>query len=79
MAVTNIAYAGLRAEMGRFQFSIRDLANQIGMDRDTLGRKLARKQPLKLDEAFAIAKVIPANNTIPYLFAEATQSEQSKK
>ena len=51
----NIAFANLRAEMGRNDISIQQIAEEIGMNRDTLGRKLSRKSSLRLQDAFKIA------------------------
>ena len=68
----NVAFANLRAEMGRYEMSVQDIADAIHMNRDTLGRKLARKSPLYLNEAFKIAKLFPTNNDIRFLFQEAS-------
>lgn len=67
----NIYFSNLRAEMGRHQLSIQDIANKTGMNRDTLSRKLSRKTPIALDEAFMIADIFPENNSLQYLFSEA--------
>lgn len=66
----NIAFANLRAEMGRNDISIQQIAEGIGMNRDTLGRKLSRKSSLSLQDAFKIAEMFPCSNDIAYLFAE---------
>lgn len=79
MASSNISYSNLRAEMGRSQLSIQDIAVKIGMSRDTLGRKLARKAPIALDEAFSIASLFPENNSVPYLFSEADDKGQDAR
>lgn len=68
MRQSRIAYPNLRAEMGRSQISIQTIAKSIGMNRDTLSRKLSKKSPLALGEAFAIASVFPSNNDVQYLF-----------
>ena len=48
----NIAFKNLRAEMGRNNIGIKDIAEVCGFNRDTLARKLSKKTPLNLDEAF---------------------------
>lgn len=77
MAIPNISYSNLRAEMGRYQLSIQDIADKTGMNRYTLSRKLSRKSPLGLDEAFLIASVFPDKKAVTYLFAEAGNGSAS--
>lgn len=79
MSLPKIAYAGLRAEMGRYNLSIQNIAMQTGMNPSTLGRKLSRKQPLKLDEAFLISSAIPNNNELTYLFSELQDDLEQKE
>lgn len=71
MAKTNnIAFENLRAEMARKQLSISELANALGITRDTLGYKLSRKRPINLDEAMYIAKEFFPEYDLFYLFKE---------
>lgn len=65
----NIAFDNLRAEMGRKNVGIRDLAKAIGVNRDTLARKLSKKSPIYLDEAFRIQQTMFPDLDIKYLFA----------
>ncbi|CZT57449.1 hypothetical protein [Solibaculum mannosilyticum] len=69
---SNVAFSNLRAEMDRNDITVKQMAEALHMNRDTLGRKLARKSPLYLNEAFEIAKLFPKNNDIRFLFEEAS-------
>ncbi|MBC8547507.1 hypothetical protein H8711_11280 [Clostridiaceae bacterium NSJ-31] len=71
MKNNHIAFANLRAEMGRFELTERELALSTGIRFDRLRAKLAREAPLDLEEAFLIAGAFPRNNAVAYLFAEA--------
>ncbi len=72
MAIMNcIAFENLRAEMGRKNLTIGEMASAIGMRRETLGRKLSRNSPLNLDEAFAITRTCFPGKSVEYLFKEA--------
>lgn len=71
MAVAKIEYENLRAEMARANVSVADIAETIGTNRDTAGRKLARKSPFLLSEAFAIRDKYFPGMEIGYLFREA--------
>lgn len=75
MAVANIAFCNLRAEMARKRISIADIAKVIGVNRDTAGKKLARKAPIQLDEAFVIRNNFFPECEVNYLFAEAAPTE----
>lgn len=68
MKKSNIAFNNLRAEMGRQNIGIKDLAMRCGYNRDTLARKLAKKSPLNLDEAFTIQNKVFPDKDIRYLF-----------
>lgn len=68
MAQSNIAFENLRAEMGRRNIGIKDIADACSFNRDTLSRKLSRKSALNLDEAFTIQKVVFPELDIRYLF-----------
>ena len=48
------------------------------MNRDTLARKLARKAPLNLDEAFKISKTFFPDRPIEFIFLEAFEDLTSK-
>ena len=83
MASNKIAFNNLRAEMGRKNLNICDIAKSLGVNRDTLGRKLSKKAPLNLDEAFKIQRFFFPNLDIWYLFAddrnEQTGQEQEEQ
>lgn len=70
MRVNNIAFDNLRAEMGRKNIGIVDIAKAMGFNRDTLARKLSRKSPLYLSEAFAIQQTFFPEADMRYLFSE---------
>ena len=76
MAINNIAFRNLRAEMGRRQITIRNIADTIGMNRDTLSRKLSRNSPLNLNEAFEITDKCFPDMTVEVLFVEAREEER---
>lgn len=67
---SNISFSNLRAEMSRINLGIADMATGLGYNRDTLSRKLAKKSPLNLDEAFHIQKQYFPDLDVRYLFAE---------
>ena len=73
MKPNGIAYPNLRAEMGRKGVGITDIATALNYNRDTLSRKLSRKSPITLSEAFRIQVVVFPDCDIRYLFA--TQDE----
>lgn len=68
MAQSNIAFENLRAEMGRRNIGIKDIAAACSFNRDTLSRKLSRKSPLNLDEAFTIQEIMFPDLDVRYLF-----------
>ena len=72
MASSNVAFSNLRAEMARKNVTITAVARVIGVSRDTAGKKLARKAPIQLDEAFAIRDSFFPGIEVSYLFAEAS-------
>ena len=76
-APNNIAFANLRAEMGRANITISDISISLDINRDTLGRKLSRNSPLNLDEAFAIRNTFFPELDITYLFREATEDKSA--
>ena len=79
MAFQNgIAFKNLRSEMGARGITILESVSEIGMNRDTLARKLARKAPLNLDEAFKISKTFFPDRPIEFIFLEAFEDLTSK-
>ena len=69
MKTNCIAYPNLRAEMGRKNISIQEMAKLCGFTRDSLSRKLSRKAKLGLDEAFGIQQRIFPEFDVKYLFS----------
>ena len=65
-----IVFRNLRAEMSRSGISIVDMATQLGLNRDTLSRKLANRSNINLNEAFEIQQKFFPNMEISYLFEE---------
>lgn len=72
----NIKFSNLRAEMARKQITIKELAEKIGINRDTMGGKLSGKRPLYLHEAFIINRAFFPEKDIPYLFKEIFLDEK---
>ena len=70
----NIAFPNLRAEMGRKNLGIGDIAATCGFNRDTLSRKLSAKSPLSLVEAFNIQHSLFPDLDVKYLFFRPDQS-----
>ena len=75
MATAKIAFENLRAEMARKNINIGDLADTLHIARGTAGRKLARKQPLTLDEAYIITNTFFPEKNVDYLFQETAQKD----
>ena len=75
----NIAYDNLRAEMARRNIGVGNLAKMCGYNRDTLSRKLSKKSPLNLDDAFKIQRTAFPESDIRYLFDDANEPEQRKR
>lgn len=65
-----IMYKNLRAEMSRRDLTILDIAKEIGMNRETLSRKLSGKSPLHIQEAFNIQQKCFPDMDIQTLFEE---------
>lgn len=61
--------------MGRQQITIIDLADKIGVNRDTMSRKLSGKSPLFLNEAFIIKREFFPEKDLYYLFKELATGE----
>lgn len=68
MRTNGIAYSNLRAEMGRKGISIGEMAEAMSFNRDTLSRKLSRKSPITLEEAFSIQQRLFPELDVNYLF-----------
>ena len=78
MAVANVAFENLRAEMARNNIAIKDMAEAANITRDTMGNKLSRKTPINLNEAFNITiKCFPGCD-IWELFKELADEIKSK-
>lgn len=72
MAYPNsIRYPNLRAEMARRSLTIQDVAEVIGVNRDTMSKKLSGKSPLFLDEAFKIINDLFPDADIKNIFSDA--------
>ena len=71
MKTPTIKYENMRVEMARKGIGVQDIAKCLDKNRDTVGRKLARKSPLQLDEAFIIRDTFFPDCDISYLFKEA--------
>lgn len=63
-----IKYENLRVEMARKNIGISEISRAVGMNRDTLSRKLSGKSPLYLDEAFTIQKALFSDVDVSRLF-----------
>lgn len=72
MKRNSIMYKNLRAEMARKGLTILDIAKEIGMNRETLSRKLSGKSPLHIQEAFDIQKKCFPDMDVQTLFEECT-------
>ncbi len=79
MRNNNIAYDNLRAEMARRNIGVGNLAKMCGYNRDTLSRKLSKKSPLNLDDAFKIQRTAFPESDIRYLFAEVGDLDERKR
>lgn len=69
----SIAFDNLRAEMARKNICIQDIAKICGYNRDTLARKLSKKSPINLDEAFDIQSKVFPDMDVRYLFDSSRQ------
>lgn len=65
-----IAFENLRAEMARGNIGVQDMAECWGCNRDTAARKLARKSPVMLEEAFKAQRRFFPDKSVPFLFSE---------
>ena len=75
---SSIMFSELRAEMARKKITIKQLADKVNVNRDTMGGKLSGKRPLYLNEAFIIQRVFFPNKDVITLFKELYKDEQNK-
>lgn len=68
MQKNNIVFKNLKTTMANKEITITDLANELGMNRETMSRKLSGISPLYTNESFAIGKRL--GDDVNYLFAE---------
>lgn len=71
----SIAFKNLRAEMARKKVTITEIANELGIARETLGSKFSRKRPINLDEALHITRTFFPECDVYYLFEELIPSD----
>lgn len=74
---SNIVFENLRAEMARKQITISEMAQYLGVTRDTLGSKLSMKRAINLDEALRIARKYFPEHDVYYLFKELIPEQQT--
>lgn len=70
MRNSKIMFSNLRAEMARKEITIIEISKLLGVNRDTVSRKLSGKSKLYLNEAMLINKEFFPNKQLPYLFQE---------
>ncbi len=70
MRNSKIMFSNLRAEMARKEITIIEISKLLGVNRDTVSRKLSGKSKLYLNEAMLINKEFFPNKELPYLFQE---------
>lgn len=75
---SSVKFSNLRAEMARTQTTIKQIAETVGVNRDTMGGKLSGKRPLFLSEAFIINRTFFPDKDIPYLFEELYKDDANK-
>ena len=73
MRSSYIAFRNLRAEMGRKNLGVVEMARTLGWNRDTLARKLSNRARINLDEAFTIQQTFFPDVDVKYLFEESAQ------
>lgn len=76
MRTSTIMFSNLRAEMARKQITIIKISELLGVNRDTVSRKLSGKSPLFLNEALLINKELFPNKKITYLFKELVPNKK---
>lgn len=72
----NIMFSSLRAEMARNEVTVEQLAKEVGVSRETMGRKLSGKSDIKLNEALLISRKFFPNVSIWELFGELENKSQ---
>lgn len=75
---SSIMFSELRAEMARKKITIKQLADKVGVNRDTMGGKLSGKRPLYLHEAFIIQRAFFKNKDVIKLFRELYDDQQKE-
>lgn len=75
---SSIMFSELRAEMARKKITIKQLADKVGVNRDTMGGKLSGKRPLFLHEAFIIQRAFFPNKDVIKLFRELYDDKQKE-
>lgn len=75
---SSIKFETLRAEMARKQITIKEIAERVGVNRDTMGGKLSGKRPLFLNEAFIINRTFFPDKDIIDLFKEIYEEDEHK-
>lgn len=69
MRTSTIVFPNLRAEMGRKNIGIVEMAQGMDYNRDTLARKLSGRSNINLAEAFKIQQEFFPELDVAYLFA----------
>ena len=72
MKRNRVMYENVRVEMARNNLTILDIAQRVGMNRETHSRKLSGRSPLNLNEAFDIQRECFPNEDVRVLFKECT-------
>lgn len=67
-----VIFENVRMEMARKNLTILDVAQIIGMRRETLSRKLSGRSPLRIDEAFIIQQRCFPDTDVKTLFKECS-------
>lgn len=75
---SSIMFSELRAEMARKKITIKQLADEVEVNRDTMGGKLSGKRPLYLHEAFVIQRAFFPNKDVITLFKELYEGEHKE-
>ena len=75
---SSIRFSTLRAEMARKQITIKQIAEKVGVNRDTMGGKLSGKRPLFLHEAFIINRTFFPDKRVIDLFKELYEDDETK-
>ena len=70
-----VMYENVRVEMARKNLTILDVAQRVGMNRETLSRKLSGRSPINLNEAFNIQQKCFPNEDVRILFKECAREK----